>query len=78
MIPLYTLIMSLEDRQTSWVDNRAQDAEANSEAHRGPSSVDNVESGFHILARMIADFHLRRKDSCKHSSSDEEPYNTPR
>ena len=75
--PLYTSIMGLEDRQTNWVDNRAQDAEPNSEAHRGLRNVDDVETRFHILARMIADFHLRRKGSCTHSSSDEEPYNTP-
>ena len=76
--PYYTLIMGLEDRQNNRVDSLAQDAEPNSAAHRDLSGVDNVESGFHILARMIADFHLCRKDSCKHSSSDEEPYNTPR
>ena len=70
--------MGLEDRQNNQHDNLAQDAEPNSAAHRSLSSVDNVESGFHILARMIADFHLRRKGSCKHSSSNEEPYNTPR
>jgi len=75
---LYTLVMGLEDRQNNQHENRAQDAEPNSEACRGLKNVDNVESGFHILARMIADFHLRRKGSCKHSSSDEEPYNTPR
>ena len=74
--PLYTSIMGLEDRQTNWVENRARDAEPNSEAHRGLRNVDDVETGFRILARMIADFHLRRKDSCKHSSSDEEHYNT--
>ena len=76
--PLYTSIMGLEDRQINWVDNHAQDAETNSEARRGLRNVDDVETGFHILARMIADFHLRRKGSCKHSSSDEELYNTPR
>jgi len=70
--------MSLEDRQINWVDNHAQDTEPDSEARRGLRNVDDVETGFHILARMIADFHLRRKGSCKHSSSDEEPYNTPR
>jgi len=70
--------MGLEDRQTNWVDNHTQDAEPDSEVRRGLRNVDDVETGFHILARMIADFHLRRKDSCKHSSSDEEPYNTPR
>ena len=70
--------MGLEDRQNNQHDNLAQDAEPDSEARRGLRNVDDVETGFHILARMIADFHLRRKDSCKHSSSDEEPYNTPR
>ena len=70
--------MSREDQRDNQYANLAQDVEANSEVHRGPSSVDNVESGFRILARMIADFHLRRKDSRKHSSSsDEGPYNTP-
>ena len=69
--------MDLEDRQTNWVDNHAQDAEPDSEVRRGLRNVDDVETGFHILARMIADFHLRRKGSCKHSSSDEELYNTP-
>lgn len=76
--PLYTLVMSLEDRQNNQHDNLAQDTEPNSEARRGLSNVGDVETGFHILARMIVDFHLRRKGSCKHSSSDEEPYNTPR
>ncbi len=75
---LYALIMGLEDRQNNQHDNIAQDAEPNSEAHRGLNGVDDVESGFHILARMIADFHLRRKGSCKHSSSDEKRYKTPR
>ncbi len=75
---LYTLIMGLEDRQTNQHENRAQDAEPNSEAHRGLIGVDDVESGFHILARMIADFHLRHKSSCKHSSSVEKRYKTPR
>ena len=75
---LYTSIMGLEDRQINWVDNDDQDAEPDSEARRGLRNVDDVETGFHILARMIADFHLRRKSSCKQSSSDEEPYNTPR
>ena len=53
--------MDLEDRQNNQHDNLAQDAELDSAVHRGLSSVDNVESGFHILARMIADFHLRAK-----------------
>jgi hypothetical protein len=70
--------MGLKDRQTNWVENRAQDAESNSEARRGLRNVNDVETGFHILARMIANFHLRRKGSCKHSSSGEEHYNTPR
>ena len=70
--------MGLKNRQTNWVKNRTQDAEPNSEARRDLRNVDDVETDFHILARMIADFHLRRKGSCKHSSSDEEPYNTPR
>lgn len=70
--------MSLEKRRNNQHDNLAQDAEQNSEEHRGLSGVDDVESGFHILARMIADFHLRHKGSCKHSSSVEKRYKTPR
>ena len=69
--------MGLEDRQTNWVKNRAQAAEPNSEVRRDLRNVDDVETGFHILARMITDFHLRRKGSCTQSSSDEEPDNTP-
>jgi len=70
--------MGPEDRQNNRVDNLAQDAEPNSETRRSLRDIDDVETGFHILARMIADFHLQRKGSCKHSSSDEGPYNTPR
>jgi len=69
--------MSLENRQNNRVDNLAQDAEPNSETRRSLRDIDDVETGFHILARMIADFHLRRKGSCEHSLSDEEPYDTP-
>ena len=76
--PLYTLIMSLEDQQNNHHDNLAQDAEPNSAAHRGLSSVDNVESGFHILARMIADFHLRRTDLSNCNSIDDKSRDTPR
>jgi len=70
--------MGLEDRQTNWVKNRAQAAEPNSEVRRDLRNVDDVETGFHILVRMIADYHLRRKDSYKQRSPDEEPDNTPR
>lgn len=69
--------MGLQDRQTNRVENHAQDAEPNSEAHYRLRNVDDVETGFHILATMIAEFHLRRKRSRKHGSSDEGPYNTP-
>ena len=75
---LYALIMGLEDRQNNQHENRAQDAEPNSEACRDLRNVDDVETGFHILARMIADYHLRRKGSYKQRSSDEEPGHTPR
>jgi len=70
--------MGMEDRQANWVENRARDAETNSEARRGLKNVDDVETGFHILARMIADFHLRRKDLSSCSSSEVKPSDTPR
>jgi hypothetical protein len=72
------MIMSLEDRLNNQHDNFTQDVEPNSEERRGLRNVDDAETGFHILARMIADFHLRRKGSYNHSSSDKEPYNTSR
>lgn len=70
--------MGLKNRQTNRVKNRTQDAEPNSEVRRDLRNVDDVETGFHILARMIADYHLRRKSPCNHSSSDEEHDKTPR
>ena len=75
---LYTMIMSLEDRLNNQPDNFTQDAEPNSEARSCPSNVNDVETSLHILAGMIVEFQLRHKDSCRHSSSDEEPSNTPR
>lgn len=77
VLTLYTAVMSLKDRHTNQVDNNCQDAELNSEASHELMNVDNVETGFYILASMIAEFHLRRKDSCKHSLSDEDPKNLP-
>ncbi len=70
--------MTLEDRQNNRHDNLAQDAEPNSAAHRGLCSVYDVESGLHILARMIADFHLRRTDLSNCNSIDDKSRDTPR
>ncbi len=70
--------MGLEDRQNDQHDDLAQDAEPNSAAHLGHSSLDNVESGFHILARMIADFHVRRTDLSNCNSIDDKARDTPR
>lgn len=75
-IPLYTSIMGLEDRRNNQHDNLTQDAEPNSEARLGLSNVDDVEIGFHILARMIADFHLRRKDLSNRNSIDNKSTDT--
>jgi len=75
---LYTLIMGLEDRQTNWVDNRAQDVGPNSEARRSLMRVDDAETGFHILASMIADFHLRHKNLSNCTSMDDKSHDTPR
>jgi hypothetical protein len=74
---LYTSVMGSEDHQNNQIDNLAHGDETISAARRDLRNVDDVETGFHILARMIADFHLRRKGSYKLSSLDEEPYNTP-
>ena len=75
-ILLYTLIMGLKNHNTNRGKNRTQDAESDSKG-RDLRTVDDIENGFHILARMLADYHLRHKGSCKPISSDKNPDNTP-
>ena len=69
--------MGLEYQHTSQFDKSYQDAALDSEASGELLNVNSVETGFHILASMLAEYHLRQKDSYKHNPSDKEPNNSP-
>lgn len=69
--------MGLETRYTNEYDEPIQNDETGPAVNCGSSGSSDIETGFHILAKMIADFHLRRKDSNDHNSLEEKPSDTP-
>jgi len=69
--------MGLEDQHTNRNDGLARNEGLAPARNRDFRNADDIEAGCHILARMIADYHLRRKGSYKQRSSDEEPDHPP-